>query len=231
MIGADARGVSEQPYGTEAVAHAIREHEVGVHGWAFRDTAARFNELFDRLNEQFLDTRLPKAVISLGPDLVVRYGTYRIGRDELGVQHRIHLNSRHFGRSEARVAVTLLHEMLHAFQHLYGKPGRRPRYHNAEFVDLCARTGFMIQRGSGVTLSVSGSLIETLARFGFSDERLLDAEADDAPIVRPRRTRMLRCDCDAAIWVDPEHPVAVACLTCGELFRPAIQTGCTAQAA
>lgn len=206
---------------TEAVAHVIRYHENTTSNWVFSGVAGRMNGLFDTLNARFFGGRLPKAVISVGPDLILRYGTYRIGRDELGVQHRIHLNTRHFGRSQAAVAVTLLHEMAHAFQHLFGRPGHRPRYHNAEFVSMCAEIGFTCHRGSGVTLGVSQGLLATLTALGFSATQPLIQGADNSPIMRPVRKRVLRCGCGREVWALSDYGGGVLCRECGEAFsRP-----------
>ena len=92
---------------TEQVIDAIREHETKVSDWSFSRIAHRMNVLYDQLNGIFFAGKLPKAMISIGPDLIVRYGYYRIGRDEIGARHRIHLNSRHFGRSESDIGVTV----------------------------------------------------------------------------------------------------------------------------
>ena len=81
----DIQTRSSEAWQTETVAHVIRYHENTTSSWAFCGLAARMNRLFDHLNEKFFHGRLPKAVISVGPDLILRYGTYRIGRDELGV--------------------------------------------------------------------------------------------------------------------------------------------------
>ena len=213
---------SSEAWHTEDVAHVIRYHENTTSSWQFSAHAAQLNSLFDQLNDRFFRSRLPKAVISVGPDLIVRYGTYRVGRDELGVQHRIHLNTRHFGRTRANVAVTLLHEMGHEFQHLFGTPAKRSRYHNAEFVALCAAAGFTCQIGSGLTLRVSDRLLDTLTSLGFSTTSPMMDGADDSPIRRPVRKRLLRCGCGREVWALSDQDGRVVCLDCGEAFtRPA----------
>ena len=71
---------------TEQVIDAIREHETRTGDWAFSRIAHRMNVLYDQLSDRFFAGKLPKAVISIGPDLIVRYGYYRIGRDEIGAK-------------------------------------------------------------------------------------------------------------------------------------------------
>ena len=203
---------------TEAVTEAIRSHEVETLDWRFREAAVRLNNLFDRLNHRFFGGRLPKAVIAIGPDLIVRYGYYRIGRDEIGARHRIHLNSRHFCRSECEVGVTLLHELLHLHQHLYGSPGKRARYHNKEFVELAAAVGIVSAIGNGITLAVSDRLRTIMAEMGFSSAKPMMAGADDSPIRRPLRKVMWQCRCLQQVWADRGIPVHVVCAVCGHAF-------------
>ena len=201
----------------EPIAEAIRTHEAQTGDWAFREAAARLNDLFDALNERFFGGQLPKAVLSIGPDLIVRYGYYRIGRDDIGVRHRIHLNSRHFGRSESDVGVTLLHEMIHVHQHLYGDPGHRSRYHNKEFVDIAAVFGIETRIGNGTTLSVGLRLRKRLQDWGFSETGSMITGIDADPIRRPLRKVMWRCGC-RDVWVDRGVPIKAMCLLCGHLL-------------
>lgn len=57
--------------------------------------------------------------------------------------HEIALNPDLFpGRSDQEILSTLAHEGVHAYQHHYGKPGRR-RYHNAEWSRWMERLGLM----------------------------------------------------------------------------------------
>ena len=207
---------------TEAVAHVIRYHEAKTRDWMFRSVAERMNSLFDALNAHFFASRLPKAVISIGPDLIVRYGYYRIGRDDIGARHRIHLNSRHFGRTELQVGVTLLHECIHLWQHLLGDPGKRARYHNREFVDTAAACGIESQLGSGATVGISSKLAAALAHMGLSSMDPMMHGMDPTPITRPRRTHKLVCDCGQEIWVQNGDTPRVICDQCATFFmRPA----------
>ena len=206
---------------TEPVINAIRDHEIATTDWAFRDGATRLNRLFDGLNLRFFAGKLPKAVISLGPDLILRYGYYRIGRDEIGALHRIHLNTRHFGRSESDVAVTLLHEMIHMHQLLHGTPSHRHRYHNREFVDMAEAVGIEAKLGNGTTLGVMSRLRHKLMVEGFSEAMAMIPGADDSAIQRPVRKRMWRCGCEQEIWAFRNITVHAVCSLCDQPFdRP-----------
>jgi len=203
---------------TEAVVDAIRGHVEQAVDWAYHDIAMRLNDLFDRLNRSFFAGRLPNAVISIGPDLVVRYAYYRIGRDDIGARHRIHLNSRHFGRSQSDVGVTLVHEMLHLHQHLHGKPSRRARYHNQEFVRMAGDIGFRARIGSGVTEDVSPRLRRKLADMGFPEDAALVPGLDAEAIRRPVRKVSWRCGCGQEAWVTTGIPFGAICRSCGGRF-------------
>lgn len=204
---------------TEPLIHAVRAHEQGAREWSFSGIAARMNRLYDQLNNDFFMGKLPKALISIGPDLIMRYGYYQVGRDGIGAKHRIHLNSRHFGRSESDVGVTLLHEMIHVYQHLFGHVGHRHRYHNREFVDIAGALGFESQVGSGVTKQVSGWLLTKLDQLGFSafDNMLPDQRAE--PIRKPLRKVMWKCICGQEVWVGKGECLEVVCKICHAAFE------------
>ena len=206
---------------TEAVAHVIRYHETKTHDWVFQPVAERMNQVFDALNARFFAGKLPRPVISIGPDLIVRYGYYRIGRDDIGARHRIHLNSRHFGRAELQVGVTLLHECIHLWQHLLGDPGKRARYHNREFVDTAATCGFEARIGSGETIGISSKLAAALANMGLSPTKPMMVGMDPTPISRPRRTHKLICECGQEVWVQNGATPRIICDQCAAFFvRP-----------
>ncbi|MDF7822844.1 SprT-like domain-containing protein [Pontiellaceae bacterium B12227] len=204
---------------TEQVIDAIRDHETKASGWAYSRIAHRMNVLYDQLNGIFFAGKLPKAVISIGVDLIVRYGYYRIGRDEIGAKHRIHLNSRHFGRSESDVAVTLLHEMIHLYQHLYGHIGHRQRYHNSQFVGMAASVGIHAQVGNGATLAVSSDLRRKLEALGFSPHHPMVEGESNEPIRKPLRKVLYRCECGQEVWADRNIEVEAVCSRCFKLFE------------
>ncbi len=208
---------------TEPFIHAVRAHEHGAKDWSFSGIAARMNRLYDQLNDEFFSGRLPKALISIGPDLIIRYGYYRIGRDEIGARHRIHLNSRHFGRSESDVGVTLLHEMIHVYQHLFGQVGHRQRYHNNQFVELAAACGFRARVGNGTTLQVSQRLRMKLDQFGFSEFELMIPDQKAEPIRKPLRKVMWKCICGQEVWVQKSETLDAICKICHSPFERPVE--------
>lgn len=181
------------------------------------------NRLYDQLNEEFFSGRLPKALISIGPDLIMRYGYYRIGRDEIGAKHRIHLNSRHFGRPESDVGVTLLHEMIHVYQHLFGHVGHRQRHHNQQFVEMAAAIGFRARIGNGTTIQVSQRLRMKLDQFGFSEFEMMIPDLQAEPVRKPLRKVMWKCICGQEVWVEKGEVLEAVCKICHSAFERPVE--------
>src|SRR5262249_12572316 len=65
-------------------------------------------------------------------------------------RHELSLNPDHFvGRSDAEIASTLVHEMVHCWQRQYGKPGSYG-YHNKEWAAMMKLVGLQPSNTGGV---------------------------------------------------------------------------------
>ncbi len=208
---------------TEPLIHAVRAHSQGARDWNFSGIAARMNRLYDRLNGEFFSGRLPQVVISLGPDLITRYGYYHAGRDSIGAKHKIHINSKHLGRSESDVGITLLHEMTHVFQHLFGRVGHRQRYHNHQFALMAAGCGFRARVGNGETIQVGRKLRRKLDQFGFSNFEVMSPNAKVLAIRKPLRKVMWKCICGQEVWIQKGDYLDAVCKTCHSPFERPVE--------
>jgi predicted SprT family Zn-dependent metalloprotease len=99
------------------------------------------NELqtvYKTFNAMFFEDRLPPCLISLQPRAVHIYGYHSADRFGSNTEAKrrvdeIALNPVHFGRwNLTEVLQTFAHEMVHGWQHHFGKPSRRG-YHNREW--------------------------------------------------------------------------------------------------
>lgn len=118
--------------------------------WAGRKLIAELQSWAERFNVEFkLD--IPEFVLSLQCLPVSRYGHFRYGHNGFGLKGEIAINSRYLlgQRTDWQVLGTLLHELVHAWQQVHGKPGKG-NYHNREFRDKARKLGLLIDR-RGVT--------------------------------------------------------------------------------
>ena len=91
---------------------------------------------FDYFNGQLFDGRIPRCLLTIQRNGARVYGYYSphrfVGRAAQTCDE-IAMNPMYFSaRPKTEVLATMVHEMVHAWQQHFGKPGRG-RYHNAEW--------------------------------------------------------------------------------------------------
>ena len=95
------------------------------------------------LNRSLFEGELPNCLITLQRSKK-SYGYFcgdRFGRADGTLTDEIALNPSHFrDRPQEEVLATLAHEMVHLWQHHFGKPGRG-RYHNKEWAEKMRSIG------------------------------------------------------------------------------------------
>jgi hypothetical protein len=108
-----------------------------------RETYDPLQQAYDGLNRALFENALPNCLITLQR----RKGTYgyfcgdKFERSDGARTDEIALNPSHFrNRSVEEVLATLTHEMVHLWQHHFGKPGRG-RYHNTEWAEKMKSIG------------------------------------------------------------------------------------------
>ena len=111
------------------VYHALAEHQIQEESWEFRELAAWLQIWTQRFNQEF---RLGLSEISLCIEWlsIYRLGHFRPGSNGFGLKGEIAINQRHLESLKPWETLgTLLHELVHAWQEIYGKPGKN-NYHN-----------------------------------------------------------------------------------------------------
>lgn len=101
---------------TEPVNVLIRSHEIQVENWELGKTAQELYTWYDRFNKEFFDSKLGVAVLSFENSRITTLGHYVPGRNGIGIEGNINLNSRHLDRAKWCLLRTLLHEMIHQYQ-------------------------------------------------------------------------------------------------------------------
>ena len=108
-----------------------------------RETYDPLQLAYENLNRALFENTLPNCLITLQRSKK-SYGYFcgdRFGRADGTVTDEIALNPSYFrDRPQEAVLATLAHEMVHLWQHHFGKPGRG-RYHNAEWAEKMKSIG------------------------------------------------------------------------------------------
>ena len=108
-----------------------------------KETYEQFQQAYEALNKSLFGGNLPNCLITLQRRKRT-YGYFsaqRFGREDGISADEIALNPSHFrSRPVAEVLATLAHEMVHLWQHHFGKPGRG-RYHNRQWADQMKAIG------------------------------------------------------------------------------------------
>jgi hypothetical protein len=100
---------------------------------------------YDFFNRELFDGKLPPCFVSFqrkGSRVRGYFAPDRLGTADGRRTHEIALNPRHFkSRTSMEVMSTLVHEMVHLWQHLFGRKRSRTGYHNKEFAGEMLRLG------------------------------------------------------------------------------------------
>jgi predicted SprT family Zn-dependent metalloprotease len=108
-----------------------------------RETYDPLQQAYENLNRSLFEGELPNCLITLQRSKK-SYGYFcgdRFGRADGTLTDEIALNPTYFrDRPQEDVLATLAHEMVHLWQHHFGKPGRG-RYHNKEWADKMQSIG------------------------------------------------------------------------------------------
>jgi len=108
-----------------------------------RETYDPLQLAYEALNRALFEGALPNCLITLQRHKK-SYGYFcgdRFARTDGTLSDEIALNPSHFrDRPQQEVLATLAHEMVHLWQHHFGKPGRG-RYHNLEWAEKMKAIG------------------------------------------------------------------------------------------
>ena len=194
---------------------AVRAHETGVE-WRHRELATVCYRFFDVFNAEFFSGRLPNCYLQFDRARADNLGHYRPGQNVIGARHEINLNTRHLDRPLQDILTTLLHEMAHQWQDLYGKPGRG-NYHNREFTDKCVALGIPCTGGTrSCTLEIRDPFIAVLRANGVNAAARTVAVAQTRQRAGTSKMKLWECGC---MKIRAAVSVQARCLRCGALFE------------
>lgn len=203
-----------KPETASPVYHALADHQVDNTDWELSKLLSWLQLWAVRFNDRF---QLDLAEISLRVDWLRSHclGHFRYGENGFGLKGEVAINRRYLHQQQPyQILGTLLHELLHAWQDIHGKPGKG-NYHNKEFREKARSYGLIIDTKGHQQEEPNSPFFQLLEEFGV-----------DAPSIPPIRyvtkgskLKKWTCQCDPPINVRVAVPHFYAqCLWCGHNF-------------
>jgi len=165
----------------------------------------------------------PEIIVSVDVNNAKQLGHFKIGRDGLGLKWRISMNLRHLTRARGDVLSTLLHEMMHAWQHAYGKPPKSAKTHNMEFMEVCERLGIPTDKGGhDCGIAPAGLFAAYLTRHKIEGKLgLVPRALAGKPKGSPLKKMICGCEGDDLVPLRVARPdeLDCTCNRCGEDYH------------
>ena len=118
---------------------------------SYNRVAGYLNKVFDLLNAEFFENELSRPTITI-QSTPKAYGHFSLREDtwvsKLGETHEINIGAGTLSRPIEEVAATLLHEMVHYYNHVHGIQdcSRGNTYHNRQFKEAAEARGLNVTR-------------------------------------------------------------------------------------
>ena len=129
---------------TQRISVAIMENGKGSLDWALCSLSSELYWWTEFFNIAFFRTEPVKMpILSFEKKSVKNLGHYVNGRNGFGIKENININRCHLNRPLWEILSTLLHEMCHSWQNLYGKPSSS-WFHNKEFTLKLSDMGVIV---------------------------------------------------------------------------------------
>ena len=206
---------------------------------SYNRVAGYLNKVFDLLNYEFFEGELSRPTITI-QSTPKAYGHFSLREDtwvsKLGGTHEINIGAGTLSRPIEEVAATLLHEMVHYYNHVNGVQdcSRGNTYHNRKFRDAAEAHGLIVAHHDkyGWTITTpSDDLLEVILKYELSDILINRNEFGGFHVggtgshngvptfggIAPRKSssRKYACPC-CGMSVRATKAVNIACMDCDE---------------
>ena len=205
----------------ESVNIAIIENETSADDWELSELAAELYWWVDLFNiALFKDQPIPVPVISFAKTRIDNLGHYVSGRNEFGIRENININQTHLSRPLWSILTTLVHEMTHSWQAIYGKPSYS-WFHNKEFRLKLEEFGIVCDE-KGRHLRIGEPFLCLIEKHGVSVEDIggagdiIKAQAAERPKGKSKLKKW-SCPCGQNARVGKKEFFAT-CDLCGRTF-------------
>lgn len=212
-----------------AVYQALASHQKEVADWEPQEWMSFLQTWAKKFNFEF---KLEIPAVSLCIDRLRqnRLGHFRRGRNGFGLVGEIAINklylsesATHDPRDRWQVLGTLLHELLHAWQEVHGKPGKR-NYHNVEFRRKAATLGLLVD-ARGYTEYIPDSPFFEKLEHGGIDFPTREELSKNQPVKQlTGRSKLKKWSCRCTPPVNLRVAIVdlqAVCLKCSCKFAPA----------
>ena len=205
---------------------------------SYNRVAGYLNKVFDLLNAEFFESELSRPTITI-QSTPKAYGHFSLREDtwvsKLGGTHEINIGAGPLSRPIEEVSATLLHEMVHYYNHIHGIQdcSRGNTYHNRKFREAAEERGLIVTHSDKYGwshTSPSDRLLEFILDNDLTDILINRNEYSGFQIggtgthsgtgivgVAPRKSssRKYVCPC-CGMSVRATKMVNIACLDCAE---------------
>ncbi len=198
-----------------------------------RQTYTSLTVAYDFFNKELFSGSLPPCLITMqrhkGCFGYFSGERFRNIADQKEITDEIALNPAHFARKIDAILSTLVHEMVHLWQHHFGEPSRKS-YHNKQWAKKMLEVGLIPtatgEKGGRITGQKMTHLIEENGLYARTVEKLLKEhpailycdQIDDVPARKEKSASKTKYTCPACglnAWAKP-----AAQLVCGNCQVP-----------
>ena len=198
--------------------------------WAARNLLSELQAWTKRYNVCFkLD--VSDVALCVDPLPVSVLGHFRIGHNGFGLKGEIAINTIYLNELPRwQVLGVLLHELLHAWQHVHGKPSPH-NHHNLEFRGKAAQLGLLVDRHGVTDYLLDSPFADLLRAQGVhvpteADEETADGERRIYGVHRkthrPKgKSTLIKWSCGCTNVRTGTSDLEAHCMKCGNQFSRA----------
>ena len=205
----------------ERINIAIMENEKDAHDWALNDLASELYWFVDFFNIAFFKGQpVPVPAISFERTNINNLGHYVLGRNSLGLLENININRVHLNRPLYDILATLIHEMCHAWQKIYGTPSKS-WFHNKEFQFKMLELGIICDN-KGCHLGLGDPFVFMLKKHSISFTNMFDLDGfiKIPPKAKPKgKSKLKKWTCGCTNIRVAISDLEAKCLKCGNMFE------------
>ena len=211
---------------------------------SYNRVAGYLNKIFDILNAEFFEGALSRPTITI-QSTPKAYGHFSLREDtwvsKIGATHEINIGAGTLSRPIEEVAATLLHEMVHYFNHVQGIQdcSRGNTYHNKRFKEAAEAHGLIVQHSDkyGWSHTAPGdALLDLVLEYDLTDILISRNEYSSFQVggtgthsgtpfgtTTPKKSSSRKYICPrCGMSVRATKEVNIACLDCGVKMVPAV---------